>query len=204
MLRPLKSAKEKSTGKDYENYRWFYTSNNVLVIGGKSDEQNELVIDEFIRPEYTVLHTTEPGSGFMIIQTDKPSKKDIEEAAIFCGCFSQQWKKVKSSRASISVDIFKGDQIYKAKSMKLGTFGVKGDKKIIKINPELVIVVQKGKVRAVPKATKEEKLAEIKPGRLKKDQAAEKIAKKIKDKFHFPVSKQEILGAIPSDRLGVR
>lgn len=204
MLRPLKSAKEKNTGKSYENYRWFYTSNNVLVVGGKSDEQNELVIDEFIRPEFTVLHTTEPGSGFIIIQTEKPSKKDIEEAAIFCACFSQQWKKVKSSRATISIDTFKGDQIYKAKSMKLGTFGVKGDKKTIKVKPELVVVVQKGKIRAVPKTTKEEKLAEIKPGKLKKEQAAEKIAKKIKDEFHFPVSKEEILSAIPSDKLGVK
>jgi len=30
--------------EDYKNYRWFFTSNNVLVVGGKSDEQNEKVI----------------------------------------------------------------------------------------------------------------------------------------------------------------
>lgn len=198
------SLKSKKVRRDYENYRWFYTSNNVLVVGGKSDEQNELVIDKFIRPEYTVLHTTEPGSGFMILLTEKPSKKDIEEAAIFCACFSQQWKKIKSNRAEINVDIFKGEQIYKAKSMKTGTFGVKGDKKTIKVKPELVVVIQKGKVRAVPKAIKKEKLAEIKPGKLKKEQAAEKIAKKIRGKLHFPVSKDEILSAIPSDNLSVK
>jgi predicted ribosome quality control (RQC) complex YloA/Tae2 family protein len=73
--------------KDYRNYRWFFTSNGILVVGGKSDEQNELVIKNFLKPEYTVMHTSKPGSSFTIIQSDNPSKEDLEETAIFCACF---------------------------------------------------------------------------------------------------------------------
>tara|TARA_Y100000310_G_scaffold3354_1_gene4286 strand:- start:2028 stop:2621 length:594 start_codon:yes stop_codon:yes gene_type:complete len=189
--------------KDYNNYRWFFTSNNVLVVGGKSDEQNELVIRNFLKPDYTVMHTSAPGSSFMILQSDKPTKKDLNETAIFTACFSKQWKNGKNS---IDVDIFQGSQIYKTKQMKIGTFGVKGNKNSESVKPELVLIIQKGKFRAIPnpKNKKEKILVEIKRGKLSKEAAAEKIAKKIRDKFHLPVHKDEIMQAIPSDCLSVK
>ena len=184
--------------KDYQNYRWFLTSNNVLVIGGKSDEQNELVIKNFLKPEYTVMHTSAPGSPFMIVQSDKPTKQDLDETATFTGCFSKQWKEGKKK---IDIDVFKGEQIYKVKQMKVGTFGVRGDKETKKVKPELVLVIQRGKIRAVPTTKKEQKLGTIKYGKGSKEDVAEKIAKKVRDKFHFPISKEEIMQAIPSDKL---
>jgi hypothetical protein len=193
--------KLKNLDRKYENFRWFFTSNNILVVGGKSDEQNETVLSEFIKPSYVVMHTTLPGSPFMVIQTDKPTSKDIEETAIFCACFSQSWK---TGKKKIEVDIFKGEQIYKIKSMKTGTFGVKGNKKTIKVTPELVLVLQNGKLRAVPKSSKIEALLQIKQGKLSKEEAAEKISKIIKDKYHFPVSRDEIMSAIPSSKLSIR
>ncbi len=188
-------------GKGYESYRWFFTSNDVLVVGGKNDEQNELALDSFLKPNYIVMHTSAPGSPFCIIQSNNPSKIDIEETAIFCACFSQQWK---LGKGLIDIDMFKGNQIYKKARMKMGTFGIKGGVKTIKVKPEFVLVLQKGKLRAVPKTTKEEKLAEIKQGSLNKEEAVKKISKIIKDKYHFPISKDEIMGAIPSDKLSVK
>jgi len=191
--------RKKST-KDYRNYRWFFTSNNVLVVGGKSDEQNELVVRNFLKPDYVVMHTSLPGSPFMIIQSDKFTKKDLDETSIFCASFSKQWKK---GGKKIEVDVFKGSQIYKVKSMKIGTFGVKGEKETKKVKPKLVLIIQRGKLRAVPSNGREKILAEIKFGKLSKEQAVKKIAKKIRDKFNLPVTKQEIMQAIPSDKLSV-
>ena len=187
--------------KNYRNYRWFFTSNNVLVVGGKSDSQNELVIKNFLKPDYTIMHTSLPGSPFMIIQSDKPTKKDLDETAIFTASFSKQWK---NGSKNIEVDIFNGWQVYKVKSMKIGTFGVKGNKETKKVKPGLVLVIQKGKFRAVPSKGKEKKLAEIKPGKLSKEKAVEKLSKKIQDKFHLPVHRDEIMQAIPSDKLSVK
>jgi hypothetical protein len=187
--------------KRYESFRWFFTSNNVLVIGGKSDEQNEIALREFLKKNYVVMHTSEPGSSFMIIQSDKPDKKDLEETAIFCACFSKQWK---SGNKKIKVDVFKGEQIYKTPKMKTGTFGLKNGKTTVEVKPELVLVIQRGILRAIPKSSNEEKLAEIKQGQLTKEQAADKIFKKIKEKYHLPVSRDEIMQAIPSDKLDVK
>jgi hypothetical protein len=187
--------------KKYENYRWFFTSNNILVVGGKSDEQNEIVLKEFLKPNYIVMHTSSPGSPFMVIQSDNPQKKDILETAVFCACFSQQWK---TGKKKIDIDIFKGENIYKIPSMKTGTFGVKGNKKTIKVNPELFLVIQNGKLRAIPNASRLQVLAFIKQGNLSKEVAADKISKIIKDKYHFPISREEIMSAIPSSKLFVK
>ena len=186
--------------KDYRNYRWFLTSDKKLVVGGKSDTQNELVIRNFLKPSYTIMHTALPGSPFMIILSDNPSKKDVGETAIVTGCFSQQWK---LNKKKIEIDIFKGEMIYKTKSMKLGTFGIKGDKKSMKITPELVLVIQRGKLKAVPKTTNEKKLVKITSGNLSKEKAAEEIAGIMRNKFHYPVSKEEIMQAIPSDKIKI-
>ena len=137
----------------------------------------------------------------MIIVSYKIDKKDIEEAAIFCACFSKQWK---FGKKIISIDIFKRGQIHKLKSMKTGTFGVKGKVEKIQVKPELALVIQKGKIRAVPKNTREEIICRIIPGNLKKEEACSKILKIIKDKYHLPISKDEIMAAIPSDNLDVK
>lgn len=186
--------------EDYKSYRWFFTSEGKLVVGGKSDEQNEEVIKNFVKPDYVIMHTSLPGSPFMIIQDNNPSKKDLKETAIFTAAFSKQWK---NGNKNIQIDIFKGSQIYKTKEMKIGTFGVKGNKETIKVKPELVLIIQRGKMRAVPFNGKEKILAGLKPGKLTKEQAAEKIAKIMRDKFHLPVHKDEIMQAIPSDKISV-
>jgi len=88
--------------------------------------------------------------------------------------------------------------------MKKGTLGIKGGKESVKVKPKLDLIIQKGKLRAVPFAEKSQKLGEINPGKLTKEDVASKIAKKISDKFHYPVSKEEILQAIPSDKLSFK
>ena len=188
---------------DYMSYRWFYTTSNKLVVGGKNKEQNELVIKNFLKPDYVVAHTSAPGSPFMIIQSSNPSKQDINEAAVFCACFSKEWKRV-SKNNKIAVDIFKGSQIYKTKTMKIGTFGVKGNKKTLNVKPELALLIQKGKLSVVPKISKiENTFIEIKPGKLSKEQTVEEIYRVIKDKS-IKISKEEIMQVIPSDCLNVK
>jgi hypothetical protein len=202
MLHIFKAAAE----TDYKKYRWFFTAEGTLVVGGKNEEQNELVLKHFLKPVYSVVHTSLPGSPFMIVISDDPSKKDVEEAAVFCACFSKQWKQLKKSGEKVAIDVFKGNQLYKMKTMKAGTFGVKGTKKTLLVVPELILIFQKGKLRAVPILKKNknyEVLAEITPGKLTKEQAADKIIKKIKETYQFPISRDELMAALPSDKVGV-
>ncbi len=183
---------------NYEKYRWFYTSSGKLVIGGKNAEQNEEIMKN-VEVDDVIMHTSTPGSPFCIIKN--PSAKEIEETAIFTACFSHEWKKKKKKS---EVHIFRGAQVIKNKGMKTGTFGVMGSVETKKVELKLVLDFQKGKLRALPPSAAKKKILMLVPGSLDKLRAAEKIADYIKTKHSYPISKEEVMSAIPSDNIGIR
>ena len=119
-----------------ENFRKFTTSSGKQVLAGKSAETNELLIKQANNNEY-LLHTSKPGSPFVNIKADEQevNEKDLEESAIFCARYSQDWR---DNKKDVIVHVFKAKDTYKNKSMSQGTFGVKNLKeiKVKKINIE--------------------------------------------------------------------
>jgi len=184
--------------KPYEKYKWFFTSEDKLVIGGKSSEQNEEIMAG-VKSEDLIMHTSAPGSPFCVIRN--PSRKEVEEVAIFTACFSHEWKKLKKKS---EVHIFKGEQVTKKKNMKEGTFGILGSINKKKVELKLALDFQKGKLRAIPFSVAKKKLAVLTPGSLNKHEAAKKILKIIKDKHGYPITIDEIMQAIPSDNINVK
>ena len=177
---------------EYTKFRWFFTSSGLLVIGGKSAEQNEEIV-RLARPRDVMLHTSAPGSPFCIIFDEiEENEKDIKEAAIFCAALSKDWKLKKKQ---IPVDVFAKNQVYKTKGMARGTFGVKGKTEKIKVEPKLHLTFQEGKLRAVPFETD---VAMISPGQLRKEQAALLISKKLE----IPI--EEVMSALPADGIELK
>lgn len=189
-LIPRSQKQVKSKGiKEYEKYRWFYTSNNHLVIGGKNAEQNEELVQNLIKSEkdYIVMHTQTPGSPFSIIQSEKIAEKDLEETAIFTACFSRAWRE---KNKKIIIDIFKTKQIIKNKNMKTGTFGVIGKINRKEVELKLYLTKQKGKLRTIPQKTANSIV--ICPGNINKSNFAEQIAIKLE------IPQEEVLQALPT------
>ena len=180
---------------NYQKYKWFFTSSEKLVVGGKSSEQN----DELLRKlkmsnkDFIVMHTSTPGSPFCIIidNIENVKEKDINETAIFTGCFSRAWK---LNKKNVEVDIFFLSQLYKKTGMKNGTWGIKGNvnKKIVKL--EIVLIKQEGKLRAVPEITSKKYLLKIRPGKIDKS----KMLLKLQVELHEDFSKEELLSALPA------
>lgn len=183
---------------EYERYRWFFTSSEKLVIGGKSAEQNEEIMKK-VKPKDIIMHTSTPGSPFCIIKN--PNKKDLEEVAIFTACFSHEWKKKKKKT---EVHIFKGEQVFKKKTMKEGSFGIMGSINTKKVELKLALDIQKGKLRALPLSAAKKRLAILTPGNLDKIKATKKIADIIKNKYSYPITREEIMSAIPSSSISIR
>jgi hypothetical protein len=177
---------------EYTKYRWFFTSSGLLVIGGKSADQNEEIV-KLAKQDNAMLHTSDPGSPFCIIIDDvEETDKDIKEAAIFCASLSKDWKKKKKQ---IEVDVFRKEQVYKTKGMAKGTFGVKGNVKTIKVEPKLYLTFQEGKLRSVPFETD---IALITPGELSKEKASELISKKL------AIPRDEVMSALPSEGINLK
>jgi len=181
--------------KDYQKYRWFYTSSGKLVVGGKSAAQNDWLLKllKTLEYEYLVMHTSEPGSPFSVIvsEVDKVSKDDIEECAIFTACFSKAWK---SHKKEASIDVFKLSQVYKNREMKEGTWGVLGKVERVKALLQLSLVKQKGILRAVPKFTAKNPIINISPGNIEKKDVAAKLELEIGK----ALNQEELLSALPS------
>lgn len=183
--------------EEYQKYRWFFTSSNKLIIGGKNAEQNESLLSKLKKQkhDYTIMHTALPGSPFSIILSKKsPSSSDLQQAAIFTASFSKQWKQRKNSA---EIHIFKLSQLYKTKLMKIGTWGIKGKIKKISSPLFLVLTKQKSKLRAVPPQTPKQKkqiLLKIIPGKTDKTI----MLSKLQTILPSDISKEEILQAIPS------
>lgn len=180
---------------EYKKFRWFFTSNKLLVIGGKSAEQNEETIP-LAKQGDIILHTKLPGSPFCIIKSEygKIKKQDVEEAAIFCACFSQQWK---NNKKEIAIHYFNQEDIFKIKGDKKGTFHVKKILGEINVKPKLYLTFQEGKLRAIPNDSIKEKLFEIIPGKIEKEKFAKIIKEKLDEKG-ISIKEEEILSAIPS------
>jgi len=185
--------------KDFKKYRWFFTSNGNLVIGGKSSEQNEEIMKN-INSGDIIFHTASPGSPFCIIK--KPGKSDIEETAVFNACFSQEWKR---GRKKSEVHIFSGKQVVKNKGMKEGTFGIIGAVKKKNVELKLTLCFQEKFLRAVPLKTAEKEMMLILiPGKIGKEEASKKILSLLKERFDVIVSKEDILNAIPSGGFDIK
>lgn len=184
--------------KNYRKYRWFFTSSGKLVIGGKSAEQNELLLREIKESgkNFRIMHTSNPGSPFCVILSDLESvtEQDQKECAIFTACFSKAWKEAtKETR----VDIFSSSQLLKNKKMKQGTWGVLGKVEKITVSLELALTNQKNILRAVPESSVKDKkniLLRIMPGNTPK----EDMPKKLESVFGRRLNKEALLSALPS------
>jgi len=183
--------------KGYEKYRWFYTSSGKLVIGGKNAGQNEEIMMQ-VRKEDVIMHTASPGSPFCIVKS--PDKEDIEEVAEFTAGFSQDWKRGKKKS---EIHIFKGEQVVKKKNMSTGTFGIMGNPEKKTVELKLGLDFQEGKLRAIPLGAAKKNIITLVPGEMSKEQAAEKIAEIIRTKIFYPIKIDEVMSAIPSDKIGI-
>ena len=78
----------------YEKFRWFISSENFLVIGGRDATTNEIVIKKHTTNDDVVFHTDMAGSPFFVIQTEgkKPGKATINETADATVTFSRVFK----------------------------------------------------------------------------------------------------------------
>jgi predicted ribosome quality control (RQC) complex YloA/Tae2 family protein len=79
----------------YDQYRWFRTSDGLLVIGGRGATSNEEIVKKYLEKRDIFMHSQAPGAPVTIIKVDKGtivSEQTIAEAAQFAISYSSIWK----------------------------------------------------------------------------------------------------------------
>ncbi|MAE13900.1 hypothetical protein CMO92_05010 [Candidatus Woesearchaeota archaeon] len=188
----------------FESFRWFVSSESVLVIGGRDAQSNETVIKKYAAKGDRVLHTDMAGSPFVVVKfsESKGGEKTIREAADFVACFSRGWKK---GMASLDVFVVDSDQVTKkakaGESMPTGAFMIYGDTKYVENSMNFGVGwwkdrVMGGPVRAVRKQCGKF-VVEVIQGEAKQSDVGKAIKKRLEKKSGFVVDLDEVVRCLP-------
>lgn len=95
MARPLKErerAKREAVlpkRRWYHRFRWFFTSDGALVIGGRDADQNEELVKRYMERRDLFFHADVHGASVTVL---KGGEGSIGEAAAFAAVYSGAWK----------------------------------------------------------------------------------------------------------------
>ena len=183
VLLQLKQEEQKPSRKKewYEKFRWFYSSEGFLCIGGRDATSNEIVIKKHAEKGDLVLHTDMAGSPFFVIKNgEHASEQTINEAAQATASYSKAWK---AGMSTLDVFYVKPEQVTKkARSgeyMAKGAFMIYGETKYMHPFLEVAVGIKEdgqvigGAVDAIK--TQAKKYMTLIPGRNKMSDIAKKV-----------------------------
>ncbi|QSG10824.1 putative component of the ribosome quality control (RQC) complex [Halapricum desulfuricans] len=191
----------RQTEQWYERFRWFHTSDDFLVIGGRSADQNEELVKKYLDRGDLFFHTQAHGAPATILKATGPSEspdEDIEipetsreEAAQFAVSYSTVWKEGKYAADVYEVD---HDQVTKTPEsgeyLEKGSFAIRGDRTYYEDTPVGVAVgiACEPETRVIggpPSAITDraETTIEVEPGQYAQNDIAKRLYREFKQRF---------------------
>lgn len=206
---PQKRVKKELTW--YEKLRWFVTSDNFLVIGGRDANTNEAVVKKYLDNNDIYLHSDIHGASSVVIKTEGNEVNDntLKESAIFAASFSSAWSKNYGTQDVYWVN---PDQVSKTPEsgefVAKGSFIIRGNRNHIRgVNLKIAVGIvdyegkriMAGPVDAVSSHT--DNYVIIKPGYTKKEAIAKKILHKINE--DNIISLDDVVRVLPSGKCDI-
>ena len=202
----------------FENYRWFISSNDNLVIGGRDAKTNDKIVKKYLTEGDRYAHADIQGAPSIIIKNKNISDKEIqitdntlEEACIYAASFSKAWKQFAESSAYwvLPEQVSKTPQ--SGEFVPHGAFIIRGKRNYYRCKLELAVgeielekikKIMCGPVSAIKKWSK--KYVVLVPGDITKIEIAKKLSRL------FDVNVDEIDRVMPAggskiiDNFGVK
>jgi predicted ribosome quality control (RQC) complex YloA/Tae2 family protein len=119
----------------YEKFRWFVSSEGLMVLAGRDAATNELLIKKYTVPSDVVLHAEAHGAPFVVvkIKPNAPAESTIVEAAQLAVSHSRLWAEKVASGDAYWV---KPDQVSKeapsGQYLTRGAFMITGKRNYVK------------------------------------------------------------------------
>jgi predicted ribosome quality control (RQC) complex YloA/Tae2 family protein len=127
-------VKQQASKEWYERYRWFFTTDGLLAVGGRDASSNSAVVRRHLTDNDIVFHAEIHGSPFFILKTAKGDEScSINEVAQATASFSRAWKEGLATTDAYWVH---AEQIKKAapsgQFLPKGSFVIEGKRNYIK------------------------------------------------------------------------
>ena len=197
--------------KWYEKHRWFISSDNTLVVGGRDANSNELIVKKYLDPNDIYLHADIHGASSVSIKLngEELNENIIKESGEFAASFSSAW-----SMGFTTQDVYwvHPDQVTKTPEsgefLKKGSFVIRGHRNYIRsarVRLGIGIVDYEGKrIMAGPVDALEahcDNFVVLKPGFTKKEAIAKKILHKINE--DELITLDDIIRVLPSGKCDI-
>jgi predicted ribosome quality control (RQC) complex YloA/Tae2 family protein len=194
----------------FDRFRWFYTSDQVLVIGGRDAGQNEELIRKYLEGGDTFVHADVHGASVVIV---KGKTDAMEEVAQFAAVYSGAWR---AGFASADVYAARPDQVSKTAEsgeyLSRGSFVVRGERQWYRDVPlEVVIGLQKTPLTRIigGPASSITRICDLyvalRPGTFEPNDIAKKVVRSLRDRLSaddqkalkFALNTEAVAGFVP-------
>jgi predicted ribosome quality control (RQC) complex YloA/Tae2 family protein len=184
----------------YERFRWFHTSDDFLVIGGRNADQNEAIVAKYLDPHDRFFHSQAHGGPATVLKATGPSEPSREvdipersrrEAATFAVSYSSVWKDGRYAGEAYEVG---PDQVSKTPEsgeyLEKGGFVIRGDRTYYDdVAAEVavgILVGEETRVIGGPPGAIEPRTAtsvRLRPGRYAQNDAATRLYRTFRGRF---------------------
>lgn len=193
----------------YEKFRWFYTSQDGLAVGGRDAHSNSILVKRHLERDDVVYHADLFGSPFFILKNGRgQTDEEVKELAKATVAFSSGWKTGLGSADAYWVN---SDQVSttapSGEYLARGSFMVRGKKNFVSKNilQISVGVDPDGRIISGPEeAVMKHAVAYLMiiPSREKTSETAKKILaelrKAVGDRMTFDDTVDDVLRMLPS------
>ncbi|MDD1691942.1 MAG: NFACT family protein [Methanoregula sp.] len=171
----------------YHRFRWFMTSDDVVVLGGRDASQNEELVKKYMGGQDLFVHADVHGASVVIV---KGKTERMDEVAQFAASYSGAWRS-----GHFSADVYSAlpSQVSKTPEsgefISRGSFIVRGERTYYRNVPLAVAIglmldphaaVIGGPPSAVTRRTNV--YVELKPGQFEPNDVAKKVLRLLKQK----------------------
>jgi predicted ribosome quality control (RQC) complex YloA/Tae2 family protein len=184
----------------YETFRWFHTSDDFLVIGGRNADQNEAIVSKYLDRGDRFFHTQARGGPATVLKATGPSEptrevdipeRSLAEAAQFAVSYSSVWDDGAFAGDVYMVD---ADQVSKTPEsgeyLEKGGFAIRGDRTYFEDTAVGVAVgitcEPETRVIGGPPDAIEPKAATsvaLEPGKYAQNDTAKRVYREFRDRF---------------------
>jgi predicted ribosome quality control (RQC) complex YloA/Tae2 family protein len=185
----------------YEDFRWFHTSDDFLVIGGRNADENEEIVKKYLSRGDLFFHTQAHGGPATVLKATGPSEayddsieipaRSKEEAAQFAVSYSSIWKDGRFAADAYMVD---HDQVSKTPEsgefLEKGGFAIRGDRTYFEDTPVGVAVgiTCEPETRVIggppaPIRERAETTIEVEPGKFAQNDIAKRLYREFRERF---------------------
>jgi predicted ribosome quality control (RQC) complex YloA/Tae2 family protein len=172
----------------YHRFRWFITSDGVVVLGGRDASQNEELVKKYMGGQDLFVHADVHGASVVIV---KGKTERMNEVAQFAASYSGAWRS-----GHFSADVYSALPAQVSKTpesgefISRGSFIIRGERTYYRNIPlvigiGLMLEPHAAVIGGPPSAIKAKTKAyvELKPGQFEPNDVAKKVLRILKQKI---------------------